>query len=444
MSMDQTVRMSEVIGALSYALDMTEGQPPGHCLRACWIGVQIGQKFKLSADEISDLYYTLLLKDAGCSSNAARLFQLYGCDDMSAKNEFKTVDTNRIMQVARFVLTHSCQTGPFPIKLKRLLRLLLKGEKLAVEMFETRCTRGSEIAMELGFSTNVAKGIRCLDEHFDGRGKPSGLTGNDIPLYSRIALLAQVIDVFHIIEGREAVIQEIERRTGSWHDPEVVQAFLDVAQSDHFWSTLKGHGMQDLIKEIEPKDRVIFVDDDRLDSISKAFARVIDAKSSFTFGHSTRVAFYADQVAAQLGFSAEKRRWLNRASLLHDIGKLGVSNAVLDKPDKLNDKEYDAMKLHPKFTEEILSRISIFKELAVVAGAHHERLDGKGYHKGLKGDEISLESRVITVADIYDALTADRPYRKAMPVEKALSILEEGRGTSVDGQCLDALRKIIE
>jgi HD-GYP domain-containing protein (c-di-GMP phosphodiesterase class II) len=444
MSMDQTVRMSEVIGALSYALDMTEGQPPGHCLRACWIGVQIGQKFKLSADEISDLYYTLLLKDAGCSSNAARLFQLYGCDDLSAKNEFKTVDTNRIMQVARFVLTHSCQTGPFPIKLKRMLRLLLKGEKLAVEMFETRCTRGSEIAMELGFGANVAKGIRCLDEHYDGRGKPSGLTGNNIPLYSRIALLSQVIDVFNIIEGREAVMQEIERRKGTWHDPEVVQAFLDVAQSDHFWNTLQGQAMQELIKEIEPKDRVIFVDEDRLDSISKAFARVIDAKSSFTFGHSTRVAFYADQVAAQLGFPAEKRRWLNRASLLHDIGKLGVSNAVLDKPDKLNDKEYDAMKLHPKFTEEILSRISIFKELAVVAGAHHERLDGKGYHKGLKGDEICLESRVITVADIYDALTADRPYRKAMPVEKALSILEEGRGTSVDGQCLDALKKVIE
>src|SRR5207342_2570175 len=132
-------------------------------------------------------------------------------------------------------------------------------------------------------------------------------------------------------------------------------------------------------------------------------------------GHSERVTVFADLIAEQLGLTAARRRWLKRASLLHDIGKLGVSNSSLDKPSKLEPNEWKAMQKHAAYTETILSRISAFGDLAAVAGAHHERLDGKGYPRGLTGDQICLETRIITTADIFDALTADRPYRAAMP-----------------------------
>lgn len=127
-------------------------------------------------------------------------------------------------------------------------------------------------------------------------------------------------------------------------------------------------------------------------------------------------------------------------ALLHDVGKLGVSNAILDKPDKLNAQEWAAVQMHAAYTEEILSRIGAFEELAQVAGAHHERLDGKGYPKGLSAADIALETRIITTADIFDAITAKRPYRGAIPVPQALEMMAEHLGTAIDPGCFAALQ----
>ena len=181
------------------------------------------------------------------------------------------------------------------------------------------------------------------------------------------------------------------------------------------------------------------IDEDYLDDIAAAFAQVVDSKSPYTSGHSERVTLFTDMIAEQLEFGAEQRRWLKRAALLHDIGKLGVSNAILDKPGKLDDAEWEAMRMHAAHSEAILSRIGAFSELAPIAGAHHERLDGKGYPRGLSGDQICLETRIITTADIFDALTADRPYRAAMPITKALAIMSGMVGTQIDADCFAAL-----
>ena len=168
---------------------------------------------------------------------------------------------------------------------------------------------------------------------------------------------------------------------------------------------------------------------------------MINSKSPYTSGHSERVTLFTDLIAEEMGLSPERRRWLKRAALLHDIGKLGVSNSMLDKPAKLDADEWAAMKLHSLYSEQILSRIAAFSDLATVAGAHHERLDGKGYPHGLAGDQIVLETRIITVADIFDALTAERPYRAAMPISKAFAIMAGDVGTAIDGDCLAALRR---
>jgi HD-GYP domain-containing protein (c-di-GMP phosphodiesterase class II) len=182
------------------------------------------------------------------------------------------------------------------------------------------------------------------------------------------------------------------------------------------------------------------VDEDYLDDIAAAFAQVIDSKSPYTSGHSERVTLFTDLIAKQMELTEEQRRWLKRAALLHDIGKLGVSNFILDKPGKLDPDEWEAMKMHAAHSETILSQIAAFSELASIAAAHHERLDGKGYPHGLKGDEIAIETRIITTADIFDALTAERPYRAAMPVTKALAIMTEMLGTQIDADCFAALR----
>lgn len=294
------------------------------------------------------------------------------------------------------------------------------------------------------FSENVIAAIRSFDEHWDGGGMPVGLAGDDIPIYSCISLIAQIVDVFQTANGIEAARQEIRHRTGTWFEPRIAAAFECIAASDEFWRTLRSDELQTAIFALEPAQQRSFVDPDYLDDIAAAFAQVIDSKSPYTRGHSERVTLFADFIAEQLKFSDEQRGWLKRAALPHDIGKLGVSNSILDKPAKLDADEWVAMQKHTTLGEMILSRIAAFADIAAIASAHHERLDGKGYPRGLTGDQLSLEVRIVTTADIFDALTADRPYRAAMPIDKALSIMTDMVGTQIDPVCFDALKHAIK
>jgi HD-GYP domain-containing protein (c-di-GMP phosphodiesterase class II) len=439
----QTLRLAEVIGALSFALDLTEGQPPGHCLRCCWIGFHVGRALGLDEEALWDLYYTLLLKDAGCSSNAERLYELYAHDDLAVKRNFKTVDTDSLRQLGSFVFKHAGLGKGMAARLRSVGNLLMHGEQLATDLIVTRCERGAQIALDLGFSGRVAAGIHSLDEHWNGRGRPERLAGDAIPLGARIALLAQVVDVFHHEYGVEAALGQVRLRRGTWFDPAAIDALERVAEAPAFWRTLRAQNLAERVFALEPASRSTMLDDARLDAIAAGFARVVDAKSHFTFGHSARVAEYSELLAAHLGMDAPGRRWLKRGALLHDIGKLGVSNAVLNKSGSLSEAEWEKVKAHPRYTEEILSRITPFRELALVAGAHHERLDGQGYPRGLDASRISLPTRIITTADILDAITAERPYRAAVRVPQALEMMEKLRGTALAPECLDALHECL-
>ena len=439
--MTETIRLAEIIEALSHALDMTEGQPAGHCVRCCFIGMRIGQALGLGEEALRDLYYTLLLKDLGCSSNAARICELYLADDLKFKRDFKLVDGS-FPQILKFVLSHTGMEASLAERFRGILHIFKNGGEISTSLIQTRCQRGAEIAREMRFSEEVARGILDLDEHVDGGGKPLGLKGEEIHLFARIALLAQVIDVFFVNEGATAALTEVRKRAGGWFDPHLVSVFERLA-NPVFFAELGADNHEAYVLSMEPGRQVIFADEDYLDAIAAGFARVIDAKSPYTSGHSDRVALFTDMIAEELGISLTERRRLKRAALLHDIGKLGVSNSVLDKPGRLEGEEWQQMKRHAEFSEMILSRIAAFADLALIGGAHHEKLDGSGYPRGLKGDEISFETRIVATADVFDALTADRPYRAAMPVEKALAILWEGAGRHHDETCIVALERAL-
>ena len=433
------IRLAELLGALSHALDLVEGQPAGHCVRCCWIGIHIGREVGLSDRQLWELYYTLLLKDLGCSSNAARICQLYLTDDLVFKRDIKELDGS-LPQALRFVLSHTGMGVGLAERMRAMIKAFQTAGTAPKELIETRCHRGAEIARKMRFSESVAQGIEYLDEHWDGGGLPLGVAGDAIPIYSRIALLSQVVDVFQTSSGIEAARAEAMNRAGSWFDPQLVHAFSRVAEHNSFWANLRSDSLQKALYELEPAQETTPIDEDYLDDIAEAFADVIDSKSPYTSGHSRRVTLFTDMIAEKLQLTPDRRRWLRRAALLHDIGKLGVSNSVLDKAGKLDDREWDAMKMHAVYSEQILARITAFSDLAPIAAAHHERIDGNGYPKGLSGDAIRLETRIITAADIFDALTADRPYRAAMPASKALAIMQEMVGTAVDHTCFEALR----
>lgn len=440
-TMTASVSLAEVVRAFSYALDITEGQPAGHCVRACWVGSHIGIAIGLEPQAREDLYYTLLLKDLGCSSNAARICELYEADDRAFKQGYKTVGTS-LAATLMFVARKTASAAPLRHRAAAIGNILKNGDTIAQELIVSRCTRGADIARTLRFSEDVAEGIYRLDEHWDGSGRPGRMSGSAIPLFARIALLAQVVDVFHGHAGKEAAIDEVKRRRGSWFDPELADAFADVARDPEFWRGLTSPLIDARLSALGCANRARDVDEDYLDDIAAAFGQVIDAKSPYTAGHSTRVAELARGIGEEMGVPLFRRRWLYRAALLHDIGKLGVSNAILDKPGGLNDEEWASMRSHAAHTREILGRISVLADIAPVAAAHHERLDGKGYPLALKDQEIGRETRIITVCDFYDALTSDRPYRAAMSRAEALGIMEQSIGTAVDAGCFQALRTV--
>ncbi len=181
-----------------------------------------------------------------------------------------------------------------------------------------------------------------------------------------------------------------------------------------------------------------------LDCIAAGFADVVDAKSPYTAQHSSRVCQYALAIAERIGFGKPQLAELNRAALLHDIGKLSVPNSILDKPAPLDAEEWEVVRLHPYYTQRILEHIRGFERLAIVAALHHERLDGRGYFHGLSGEQLPVPSQVIATADIYDALTTARPYRPALPEEVALKLMEQDRNTGLLPDCLDALIASVE
>jgi putative nucleotidyltransferase with HDIG domain len=428
------IALSGVIGALSHALDIAEGQPPGHAVRSCLIGMRLAAELDLDVTERSDLFYALLLKDAGCSANANRMAALFAADDRSAKASSKLIDwTNR-----RAALLWSLRTVAPGEGLRRRIEVLrgVRDEGEVTRSFmEARCDRGAEIARMLFLSEPTAAAIRSLDEHWDGRGMPDGRRGEEIPLAARIACLAQTVEAFHAEGGVKAARAVARRRRGRWFDPALVDAFLGFCGDREFWSQLDTPD----VSRWEPPEVAITADDARLDRIAEAFARVIDAKSPFTARHSERVAEIADGIAAVLGFDLDERRIMRRAALLHDIGKLAISNRILDKPGKLSEEEFRAVQTHPAHTLSILRRAPCFAELADLAANHHEKLDGSGYPRSLHAGELDLPMRVLAVADIYEALTADRPYRGPLPLEQALAIIDRDVPDRLDGEVRDAL-----
>lgn len=422
------ILLAEVLAALSRALDLTEGQPYGHAVRTCCIGMRLAGVLGLGLAERAALFYALLLKDAGCSSNAAAVTQLFDADDRLAKRAFALHDWGSHVGAATFGLRMAAFGKPLPERLLQILLLARKGLGAARRVVAVRCERGAEIIRQLGFPEETAAAVEALDEHWDGRGHPLGLKRDSIPLLARIACLSQTLEVFHWAYGVQAAYQVVRSRSGRWFDPELVRAAETFAGDVAFWQSMYEDPEPTFLRPYQPEGYVLAATEERVDQIAQAFAGIIDAKSPYTFRHSSGVATIAVALGRELGFTSREVRLLRQAGLLHDIGKLGVPNTILDKPGPLTSGERLQVEQHPLFSEEILGKVAVFTEIAPIAGAHHERLDGRGYPRGLPLAELPPLQRLLPVADVLEALTAERPYRKALPLERALGILREGSG----------------
>jgi HD-GYP domain-containing protein (c-di-GMP phosphodiesterase class II) len=437
---DVEIRFSEVIGALSYALDLTEGQPQGHAARSCFFGMRLAKEMKLPLDQSSALFYGLLMKDLGCSTNASKMCYLFGADDRKVKGGIKTVNWSSTPSAVLYAAGAVAPQGSFLQKIGQLTKVALAGPKKARELIELRCERGAKIARELHFPDATAEAIRSLDEHWDGHGHPEGLKADAIPLLARILGLSQTVEVFARTEGIDAAYEMAQQRSGTWFDPDLVRTMLSFRNDQRFWEMFFVEDPSRAVSVVEPQDQAVFADPATLDRIAHGFAQVIDAKSPWTFQHSEGVCEIAGGIAATMGFSPAEIRIIRRAGLLHDMGKLGISNLILDKPGKLTAEELTEMRKHPAYTYQLLHRVTGFRELASLAASHHERLDGKGYHRGLAADDLSTADRILCVADMFEALAAKRPYRKDLSSEEVMTILTRAAGDGICPEVFDALK----
>lgn len=432
---------AEVLGALSHALDLVEGQTPGHAERTWLIARRVGVAYGLGSQDLTSLYFACVLKDSGCSTNSSRIQRVFGGDEHVAKKKVKFVNWSNSLASAWYAIGAVNPAESFTEKLRRLLKMAGKPGDFMDEVTADRCNRGADIALELGFGTACAEAIRTLDEHWDGHGSPAHLQGDQIPVLGRIVCLAQTMEVFASTYGPEAAYQIARKRNRKWFDPALVRAACSFERDQSFWDAHQLHAQSEGGKVGMPPgawEEIIA----GVDRICQAFSTVVDAKSTFTAAHSHRVASYAVAIGTRLGLSLQEQVDLHRAGMLHDIGKLSVPNAILDKPGKLDEVEYARIKGHPKHSWEILRRIPTFERLAALASTHHERLDGRGYWQGLSGDQLDLGMRCLTAADVFDALTAERPYRGPMSREEALAIMRKDAGTAFDPRCLEALETV--
>jgi putative nucleotidyltransferase with HDIG domain len=436
-----TIRLSDVISALSVALDLTEGQPMGHAIRSCMVGMRIADELQLPPEQRSDLYYALLLKDSGCSSNAARLFQIMGADELTAKREIKFEDwTKASISGLRYLVRNVLPGASFPRRMWRIFRIALQQRVNNADLIGTRCERGAQIARQIGLSEATAQAIHSLDEHWNGGGYPESLRGEEIPLLARILNISQTVDVFGHRSGARAAVKAVAERSGRWFDPEIVRVVQSLERDQDLWQRVLSPEAREHVLSMEP-GIALPASPERIDSICQAFAQVIDAKSPYTFHHSVGVAEAASAIAAQMCLAPPICTLVRRAALLHDIGKLSVSNAILEKPDKLTAEEWTVMRMHPAYTRTILRNIRGFDQLAYVAAAHHERLDGTGYPEGLTAESMSIPARIIAVADVYQALTEKRPYRESLPLDIVFNMMDRDAPHRLDPECLAALKQ---
>jgi HD-GYP domain-containing protein (c-di-GMP phosphodiesterase class II) len=435
-------RLSDVLASLSYALDLTEGQPAGHTLRACLIGMRFAEELGQPPDARASLYYTLLIKDAGCSSNSAALAAMLESDDQTSKRDLKSTDWTSRLSAARYTWRNAKRGGTLAHKAKTFGSIVRGQRGGARELIRVRCERGSEIASRPGFPPATASAVLCLDEHWDGRGHPAGVAGDSIPFLSRIALLAQTIEV-HLSDGVDSALDIVRRRRGRWFDPELAARCLRW-RGDRAWRDGLSTPDAARVVSLDPADGERYLEESELDHVAEAFADIIDAKTPYTYRHSSEVARYARGIARTMGTSLLEQQRLYRAGLLHDIGKLGVWNRILDKPGRLDDEEVAIVRRHPAHTWEVLRNVGAFADFAWTSALHHERLDGNGYPWGIDRTGLDRAARILAVADIYEALTADRPYRGGMTSDAAFAILDAEGGSGVDSAVVHALRATLE
>ncbi len=426
-----TLRLAELVATLSLGTDLGLGQPMEHVIQQTLIALRMSDRLGLTDDDRVAVYYGGLLAWVGCHTDAYEQAKWFGDDIGFKADAFEIEDFD-----LAWTLRHVGAGRSLPDRVRLAVALPIAARRGAFIDLGAHWLTADGLAERLGLGDRVRRTLRESYERWDGKGA-FGARGEDILLTSRLIYLADVVAVFHRSGGIEAAIAVARDRSGSSFDPRLVELFCDNAaallqhlDTDSSWST---------VLSAEPQlERVI--PDAEVDAILAAVGDFTDLKSPFTIGHSVGVADLAGEAARLSGLADADARLIRRAGLVHDIGRLGVSNAIWDKPSGLTPGEIERVRLHPYLTDRMLSFSPELAPLGSIAVQHHERIDGSGYPRGLSGDAISPGGALLAAADAYHAMTELRPHRPAYPPGAAAETLRsEVKAGRLDGGAADAV-----
>jgi HD-GYP domain-containing protein (c-di-GMP phosphodiesterase class II) len=428
-----TVRLSEVLAALSLASDVGHDQPLEKSLRNAVLAARLGMEIGLGREDLSDAYYVALLRSMGCTANAHEAAALMG-DDRAFAGLMQVLDVGEGRGWARAAAEHVASRTPQLAGERTTEWFMQEGLKAGLQAGRSACEVATTLARRLGLSARVQLGLDQIYERWDGHGSPAGIKGEGLCMAARMAHLVDVVEIFDRAGGVDAAREVARLRSGRHFDPELVAAFDRVAGD--VLGGLDGVDMLEVALEVEPGP-VPRCPRDELVGLAEAIADFADLKSPWTLGHSPRVAELAAWAVPD-----DEQETMRLAALLHDLGRVAVPNSIWDKAGSLGGGERERVRLHSYYTERILSRTPVFAGVARLAGSHHERPDGSGYHHGLGGDSLTGQMRVLACADAYAAMTADRPHRQALTAGEAAAQL---RAEAADGRlCSEATEAVLE
>ncbi|HEX7189202.1 MAG TPA: HD domain-containing phosphohydrolase [Actinomycetes bacterium] len=430
------MRLADLLAGLSRVADLGFGLRSGEALRSCVLATRLARSLDLSDDDVRAALYTALLHHVGCTGYAHETALAFG-DELvlnAAAGRVKEGDTRDVFATFLPMLTR----GRPPVERAQLVvTAITRGSRFGKAFTTAACEVGRDAARRLHLPDEVQRSVYHVYELWQGGGVPAGLARDDIPVASRIARLTGIAVLFDTIGGADVAVDAVRQRGGGMLDPQMASHFA--ARAEVLLGELTATDPRSAVLEAEPVP-VISIQDGELAEVAAVFADLADLKSPYMHGHSSGVAALARGAGEKLRLSQASVVDLEMAGLLHDVGRVAVPNTVWEKPGILSAHEWEQVRLHAYHSERILAGSQRLAPLAPMVGMHHERLDGRGYHRGCRSADLSMSTRVLAAADAYQAMTQRRPHRRALTREQAEQcLLADVRDYVLDADAVHAV-----
>ncbi|WP_308210324.1 HD domain-containing phosphohydrolase [Amycolatopsis iheyensis] len=428
-------RRAEVLAALSLAIDLGLGQPMEHMLRSALIATRLAGRLGLAAERRDTTFYATLVAWIGCHADSHELAAWFG-DDIAFRSATYRVDWAGL-PFLRLLATHAGRDRAPVSRAVLAAAFLARTRGHLAELIHSHCSSAARLADRLGLAPAVGAALAGTFERWDGSGLPAGARGDRLPIEVRVVHLAEIAEVHLRRGGVTAAVAMARARSGRQFDPAVVTVFADAAE-EILGGLLDEDVWAAALAQAPEGDRTLT--EAELDDLLTAIGDFADLKCPFALGHSRGVADLAAEAARLSGLPEPDVRLVRRAGLVHDLGRMGVPTTIWEKPGPLSEAEWERVRLHPYLTGRILRRVTGLEQVALVAAAHHERLDGSGYPLGAAGAALAPHARLLAAADVYHSLREPRPHRPARDAVDAAEILrQQARESRLDAHAVDAV-----